>query len=87
MIYSSENPTTIFNNALIMIQYVCFTIFFIMFCVILYFKKYKKERYAWINNMKKHISWNKIIGEAYGIDDETCKTNEEQLIIDDFEEL
>lgn len=80
MIYFSEKSATIFNNILILIQYTCFIIFFIVFCIILYFKKYKKERYEWINSMKKHLSWNKIY-------DEESEQDKRQRIFDSFQEL
>ena len=80
MIYLPENSGKIFNNMLIIIQYICFIIFFIVFCIILYFKKYKKERYEWINSMKKHLSWNKIY-------DEESEQDKIQRIIDSFQEI
>ena len=61
------------------LQYMTFLLVFVMFCVIIYFKKYKKERYMWINNMKKCISWKKI--------NKTPEEEETQKIIDEFEEL
>ena len=56
-LYSTTNiSANIFQNIVIMLQYIGFLLIMILFFITIYFKKYIKERYLWITklNNEKH---------------------------------